>query len=94
MTPPFDTADRPRATTLGDLDRALRAVEHVLARYEPIHGGRWRRESVYSHVSHLLAHGETWRAERQRVDLEHAACRALMALALALEDAAPPEPAP
>ena len=69
-----------------DFHRALHAVEQVLA--ENGHrGDAWRRESVYSHVSHLIAHAETWRAERQLEDLAHGAVRALMALELALAEA-------
>jgi len=74
------------STTLADFRRALKIVEQVLAE-NANRGDAWRRESVYSHASHLIAHAETWRAERQLEDLEHAAVRALMALENALEAA-------
>lgn len=82
---PFDDDVRNVAppTTLGDFTAALGAVEQTLAVNEPVHHGRWRTQSVYAHVAHARAHLEVWMAERRREDLEHAATRCLMALALA-----------
>jgi hypothetical protein len=50
----------------------------------------WRHQSVAEHVRHAAAHLAAWEAgDRDEDHLGHAACRMLMALQLAAEEAAP-----
>jgi hypothetical protein len=70
-------------TTIEDFSRAIEAVKTVLAENEPKHQGRWRRETVYSHVAHAAAHLQVWQVERSTEDLEHALVRLMMAVELA-----------
>ncbi len=78
----------PQPTTLDDLAGALENVARVLAENEPRHRGIWRRQAVYAHVHHAIAHLSVWVEGRRLEDLEHAAVRALLALQRALEEAA------
>jgi len=80
----------PDRTSLADLGHALGTIDRVLAENAPKHGDRWRRETVYSHVAHAVAHLDVWRAERSSEDLEHALVRVAMAVQLLAHVA--PEP--
>jgi hypothetical protein len=87
VTPPS------KATTLADLGAALDRVAVVL-RDNGHRGNEWcERHSTYTHTCHSTAHLAAWREHQRLNDLEHAAVRALMALELALRDAAPEDAA-
>ena len=81
-------------TTLVDFKGALETIAAVLVAGEARHRGAWRRQSIDTHADHLTVHlidgAEARHRGRRLIAREHyahAATRALMALALALQNA-------
>lgn len=77
-------------TGLADISAGLLHVGRLLRRNEPVHRGRWRRQSVAEHVRHAVEHLTAWQDGDESEDhLAHAATRCLFALTLAMEEMVP-----
>lgn len=81
-------------TTINDFQPALESIDKLLEKYEPKHQGAWLKQPISTHISHAVEHGKTLLLAMREIpienfnfeDLQSLACRALMALTLAIEE--------